>query len=469
MNTILITGCSSGIGYDTAKQLHEKGWRVFASCRRTEDVARLQSEGLADTLLLDVTDSAQIEATFAHILAQTGGRLDALFCNAGYGQVGAVEDIPRIALHQQFNTNVFGTWECITHAMKIFRRQGRGRVLVNSSILGFAAMPWRGAYNSSKFALEGLADTLRHETHGSAIFVSLIEPGPIATRFRPNALEKFKQVNLMSLPVVSDLDRLVGTLALYDVVEWFKRAADPKASWENHVYQIMNHQVVTAQPQQPIQDLVPYFVERSFNYIPVVEKQRLTGIISRADMIAALNQPHVSALYALKLDLVSGMSRLHSGLGELVLGGEVYYGVGALGAVSPQKEQISTSPTKLSVTLTGLDNSLLAEVMRERIVDRMAWLYLVVIGPAEVPLKACLQFKGRIAQTPVKAGKTNTIQLSVSNIFESWKQGLPYRCTDESHQRLYPGDRFFRYQDQMANREIHWGSAKDAPSFRYEG
>ena len=193
MNTILITGCSSGIGYDTAKQLHQQGWRVFASCRRAEDVARLQSEGLTDALLLDVTDSAQIEAAFAHILAQTGGRLDALFCNAGYGQVGAVEDIPRIALHQQFNTNVFGTWECITHAMKIFRRQGRGRVLVNSSILGFAAMPWRGAYNSSKFALEGLADTLRHETHGSAIFVSLIEPGPIATRFRPNALEKFKQ------------------------------------------------------------------------------------------------------------------------------------------------------------------------------------------------------------------------------------------------------------------------------------
>ena len=193
MNTILITGCSSGIGYDTAKQLHQQGWRVFASCRRAEDVARLQSEGLTDALLLDVTDSAQIEAAFAHILAQTGGRLDALFCNAGYGQVGAVEDIPRIALHQQFNTNVFGTWECITHAMTIFRRQGRGRVLVNSSILGFAAMPWRGAYNSSKFALEGLADTLRHETHGSAIFVSLIEPGPIATRFRPNALEKFKQ------------------------------------------------------------------------------------------------------------------------------------------------------------------------------------------------------------------------------------------------------------------------------------
>ncbi len=105
-----------------------------------------------------------------------------------------------------------------------------------------------------------------------------------------SALEKFKQVNLMSLPVVSDLDRLVGNLALYDVVEWFKRAADPKASWENHVYQIMNPKVVTVQPEQPIEDLVPYFVERSFNYIPVVEQKRLVGIISRADMIAALFQ-----------------------------------------------------------------------------------------------------------------------------------------------------------------------------------
>ena len=135
------------------------------------------------------------------------------------------------------------------------------------------------------------------------------------------------------------------------------------------------------------------------------------------EVMAALNQPHVSALYALKLDLVSGISRIHSGLGELVIGGETYYGVGSMGAVSPQTEQLSTSPTKLNVSLSGLDDSMLAEVMRERIVDRMAWLYLVVIGPAEVPLKACLQFKGRIAQTPVKAGKTNTIQLTISNIF----------------------------------------------------
>ena len=192
MKSILITGCSSGIGYATAKQLQQLGWRVFASCRQPADVARLQAEGL-ECLLLDVNDSAHIAAAFAHIEAATGGALDALFCNAGYGQTGAVEDIPRPALRAQYETNVFGAWECIVAAMRLFRRQGHGRVLVNSSILGFAAMPWRGAYNSSKFALEGLCDTLRGETHGSGIFVSLVEPGPIATRFRPNALVKFRQ------------------------------------------------------------------------------------------------------------------------------------------------------------------------------------------------------------------------------------------------------------------------------------
>ncbi|MDH1897845.1 hypothetical protein [Aeromonas caviae] len=186
------------------------------------------------------------------------------------------------------------------------------------------------------------------------------------------------------------------------------------------------------------------------------------------EVLAALSQPHVAALYALKLDLVSGISRLHSSLGELVIGGEVYYGVGAMGSVSPQKEQLSTSPTKLTIGLTGLDNSLLAEVMRERIVDRTAWLYLVVMGEDGVPLNACLQFKGRIAQTPVKAGRTNTIQLTISNIFEDWQKGLNRRNTDESHRRDNPGDRFFRYQDQMTDRSIYFGSKKDAPGFVYK-
>lgn len=104
------------------------------------------------------------------------------------------------------------------------------------------------------------------------------------------ALDKFKAVNLMSLPVVDAEEKLVGTLALYEVVEWFKGATDPRNSWQHFVRQIMSRRVVTVDPLQPIQDLVPYFVEKSFNYIPVVENQRLIGIISRADMIAALQQ-----------------------------------------------------------------------------------------------------------------------------------------------------------------------------------
>lgn len=191
--SVLITGCSSGIGYDTAKFLKQMGWQVFATCRKQEDVERLRQEGFTHALQLDTADSQSIHAAFDTVLHTTGGTLDALFCNAGYGQVGAVEDIPRQALREQFETNVFGAWECITLAMNVFRRQNHGRILVNSSILGFAAMPWRGAYNSSKFALEGMCDTLRHELYGSNIYVSLVEPGPIATRFRTNALKKFAE------------------------------------------------------------------------------------------------------------------------------------------------------------------------------------------------------------------------------------------------------------------------------------
>ncbi|MFC2534253.1 MAG: SDR family NAD(P)-dependent oxidoreductase, partial [Neisseria elongata] len=193
MPSILITGCSSGIGYEAAKMLRQMGWQVFASCRRAEDAERLRREGFAYALQLDVDDGGSIQTAFDGILSQTGGTLDAFFSNAGYGQVGAVEDVPRQALREQFETNVFGAWECLNAAMRVFRRQGHGRILVNSSILGFAAMPWRGAYNSSKFALEGMCDTLRHELHGTDIHVSLVEPGPVATRFRANALIKFRR------------------------------------------------------------------------------------------------------------------------------------------------------------------------------------------------------------------------------------------------------------------------------------
>lgn len=190
MKTILITGCSSGIGYATAHYLKQQGWRVIASCRKAEDVQRLQFEGF-ECVELDVTNSAQIAKVFDYI--QQSGGLDAVFCNAGYGQPGTVEDIPREALREIFETNVFGAWEVMNYALKLFRQQNHGRILINSSILGFAAMHFRGAYNSTKFALEGMADTLRHELHGSNIYVSLIEPGPIQSKFRPNSVVKLQQ------------------------------------------------------------------------------------------------------------------------------------------------------------------------------------------------------------------------------------------------------------------------------------
>ncbi|VEG83972.1 dehydrogenase [[Haemophilus] ducreyi] len=187
MQTILITGCSSGIGYATAKLLKQQGWRVIASCRKAADIERLQAEGF-ECIQLDVVDSAQIEQAFAYI--RSSGGLDAVFCNAGQGQPGCVEDIPRSALRELFETNVFGVWEVMNQAIKIFREQQHGRILVTSSILGFAAMHYRGAYNATKFAIEGMADTLRLELAGSNIYISLIEPGPILSDFRANSVDK---------------------------------------------------------------------------------------------------------------------------------------------------------------------------------------------------------------------------------------------------------------------------------------
>ena len=184
--TILITGCSSGIGHCAARGLQARGWRVFASARQPEDLARLQAEGL-EALALDLRDSDSIQKAALAVLERTGGRLDALFNNAGYGQPGAVEDVSRAALQEQFETNVFGTHELTNQFIPIMRRQGGGRILYTSSVLGLVAFPYRGAYVASKFALEGLADTLRLELAGTGIHVCLIEPGPILSRFRDNA------------------------------------------------------------------------------------------------------------------------------------------------------------------------------------------------------------------------------------------------------------------------------------------
>ncbi|AXY43850.1 SDR family oxidoreductase [Halomonas sp. JS92-SW72] len=189
--SLLITGCSSGIGHAAAHAMAARGWRVFATARKEADVARLKEEGL-EALALDLDSSASIEAAVADIAERTGGRLTALFNNGAYGQPGAVEDLSRETLRQQLETNLLGTHELTTRVLPMMRAQGHGRIVQNSSVLGFAALPYRGAYICSKFALEGLTDTLRQELSGSGIHVSLIQPGPITSRFRENAHRAFR-------------------------------------------------------------------------------------------------------------------------------------------------------------------------------------------------------------------------------------------------------------------------------------
>lgn len=196
-SAVLLTGCSSGIGYAAAQGLRERGYRVLATARRHEDVQALAGEGF-EALQLDLASSASIDAAVGEALARTGGELYALFNNAGYGQPGAVEDLSRDALREQFETNLFGLHELTCRVLPVMRRCGRGRIVHNSSLLGYVALRYRGAYNASKFALEGLTDTLRLELAGSGIHVALIEPGPIESRFRQNALQAFLRHNTVS-------------------------------------------------------------------------------------------------------------------------------------------------------------------------------------------------------------------------------------------------------------------------------
>ena len=184
--TILITGCSSGIGAASATLLRNRGWRVVAACRKQADVERLKAQGFLSTRI-DHEDAASVDSGFAEAVALLEGRLDAIFNNGAYAIPAMVEDLPRPAMEAIFAANFFGPHQLTALALKIMRKQGSGRIVQCSSVLGFAAARGRGAYNSTKFALEGLTDTLRLELRGSPIKAILIEPGPIATPFRANA------------------------------------------------------------------------------------------------------------------------------------------------------------------------------------------------------------------------------------------------------------------------------------------
>lgn len=190
--TILITGCSSGIGYDAAHGLRARGWRVFASCRKAEDCTRLAAEGF-ESPRIDYEDADSIATGLAQVLEATGGTLDALFHNGAYAIPGAVEDLPTEALRRIFEANLFGWHELTRHVIPVMRAQGGGRIVMNSSVLGFIGFRWRGAYVATKHALEGLTDVLRLEMSDTPVKVILIEPGPITSRIRANSIPHFER------------------------------------------------------------------------------------------------------------------------------------------------------------------------------------------------------------------------------------------------------------------------------------
>jgi NAD(P)-dependent dehydrogenase (short-subunit alcohol dehydrogenase family) len=190
--SILITGCSSGIGLDAARGLKARGWRVFATCRQEADCERLRGEGL-ESFRLDYADEASIAEAVAETLRRTGGTLDALFNNGAFACPGLVEDLPRGALREIFETNLFGYHDLARRVIPVMRAQGHGRIVNCSSVLGLVGMRFRGAYVATKFAMEGLTDVLRIELRGTGIAVVLIEPGPIATKIRENAIPHFEK------------------------------------------------------------------------------------------------------------------------------------------------------------------------------------------------------------------------------------------------------------------------------------
>ncbi len=232
VRSILITGCSSGIGLDAARTLRARGWRVFATCRQEVDCDRLRGEGL-ESFRLDYADEASIADAVTEVVARTGGTLDALYNNGAFACPGAVEDLPRGALRAIFETNLFGYHDLTRRVIPLMRAQGHGRIINCSSVLGLVGMTWRGAYVATKFAMEGLTDVLRIEMRGTGIDIILIEPGPITTRIRENAIPHFEkwvdwQASARSDQYKTLRGRLYGVKAKKDAFELGPEAVTAK-------------------------------------------------------------------------------------------------------------------------------------------------------------------------------------------------------------------------------------------------
>ncbi|HRK18739.1 MAG TPA: SDR family NAD(P)-dependent oxidoreductase [Hyphomicrobiaceae bacterium] len=190
--TILITGCSSGIGQAAAMAFRDKGWRVIATARKQADIERLASDLGVEAISLELGDLSSVQSCAERVLSMTGGRLDALYNNAAYGQIGAMEDIRGDVLSRHLDVNVVGPHELTRLLIPAMRQQGHGRIVNCSSVLGLVSGPYRGPYCASKFALEAITDALRYELAGTGIHVSLLEPGPIYTKFLETTLTQFR-------------------------------------------------------------------------------------------------------------------------------------------------------------------------------------------------------------------------------------------------------------------------------------
>ncbi len=206
---IFITGCThDGIGYATATYLRDLGHRVFASARNQMVVDKLFNEGF-EAYLVDVNNYEQVDKAIEDILIKTSGSLEIVFNNAGFGQIGALEDIDTKYLKEQFETNVFGLHYLTNKAVKIMRKQGYGKIIQHSSVLGLVSMKYRGAYNASKYAIEGIADTMRLELKGSNIYMSLLNTGPVTSKFRENSIKTIKNVYRENSAHLNDYEKII--------------------------------------------------------------------------------------------------------------------------------------------------------------------------------------------------------------------------------------------------------------------
>jgi NAD(P)-dependent dehydrogenase (short-subunit alcohol dehydrogenase family) len=240
--TILITGCSSGIGAHCARALKADGWRVFATARKPEDIAALKAEGI-ETFYLDYREPESIAALVEDVLKASGGTLDALFNNGGYAQPGAVEDVPMEALREQFETNFFGWHDLTRRIVPVMRRQGHGRIVHCSSILGLLPQKLRGAYNASKHAVEGLMLTMRMELWDSGIEVSLIEPGAIESKIAINAAAYAdKYLDVENSPHRQSYEKRLALLRSGGI-------KDPTKLGPDAVYKVLKHALTSAAPK----------------------------------------------------------------------------------------------------------------------------------------------------------------------------------------------------------------------------